>query len=411
METCKYLYILLVVCFILTSFVCVKMRCLMPVDNRAPYLRAYVEGGGSWEAEDSTEGEEEMLSWKPVPSCSLRPVVKQDRNLKKRFNFSVPVLQWAGSFNHSEWRRLQHAPLPFGWRDLSPNEESAYTGLFTLYYIPHIPNKPVVRNTLSLLHDPASSRLFEREYSGQCVRCAVVGNGGILKGSGQGKAIDSHDYVFRMNGAITKHFEDDVGTKTSFYGFTTNTMKNSLKAYWTDGFTMVPQDPGICYIFIPANIRDYVMLAAAVQGEAVPSGSDKGDQPSKYFGYKPSVQHFRMIHPSFIEYVTKRFLNSPLLKMKYGDMYMPSTGALMLMTALHACDQLSLQVSAYGFITRNYEEFSDHYYDMEKKPLRFYANHDMLMEGKLWEFLNSSNVLWLYRRDSVKALSSLDWHL
>lgn len=40
---------------------------------------------------------------------------------------------------------------------------------------------------------------------------------------------------------MTKGFEDDVGTKTSFYGFTVNTMKNSLISYWRLGFTSVPQ--------------------------------------------------------------------------------------------------------------------------------------------------------------------------
>lgn len=45
----------------------------------------------------------------------------------------------------------------------------------------------------------------------------------------------------RLNGAVTKGFEDDVGTKTSFYGFTVNTMKNSLISYRKLGFTSVPQ--------------------------------------------------------------------------------------------------------------------------------------------------------------------------
>lgn len=45
----------------------------------------------------------------------------------------------------------------------------------------------------------------------------------------------------RLNGAVIKGFEKDVGTKTSFYGFTVNTMKNSLIAYSTEGFTSVPR--------------------------------------------------------------------------------------------------------------------------------------------------------------------------
>lgn len=101
------------------------------------------------------------------------------------------------------------------------------------------------------------------------MRCAVVGNGGILNGSRQGEAIDAHDLVFRwgrgrieggpggagevpapdtaprcshrLNGAVIRGFEEDVGTKISFYGFTVNTMKNSLIAYEEYGFTRIPQ--------------------------------------------------------------------------------------------------------------------------------------------------------------------------
>jgi hypothetical protein len=40
---------------------------------------------------------------------------------------------------------------------------------------------------------------------------------------------------------VIKGFEQDVGTKTSFYGFTVNTMKNSLISYQHLGFTSVPQ--------------------------------------------------------------------------------------------------------------------------------------------------------------------------
>lgn len=40
---------------------------------------------------------------------------------------------------------------------------------------------------------------------------------------------------------MIKGFEKDVGTKVSFYGFTVNTMKNSLISYEEYGFTQIPQ--------------------------------------------------------------------------------------------------------------------------------------------------------------------------
>ncbi|KAF3845864.1 hypothetical protein F7725_002942, partial [Dissostichus mawsoni] len=111
---------------------------------------------------------------------------------------------------------------------------------------------------------------------------------------------------------VDEVLKKDVGTKISFYGFSTNTMKNSLGRYHTDGFTRTPQSPEINYIFIPSDLRDYVMMAAAVQGRVVGSGRDRGDS----------------------------FLRSPLLKdIRTRHLYMPSTGALMLLTALHTCDQ------------------------------------------------------------------------
>lgn len=32
------------------------------------------------------------------------------------------------------------------------------------------------------------------------------------------------------------------------------------------------------YIFIPSDVRDYIMLRSAIQGSPVPEGSDKGDE-------------------------------------------------------------------------------------------------------------------------------------
>ncbi|XP_037664570.1 alpha-N-acetylgalactosaminide alpha-2,6-sialyltransferase 2 isoform X6 [Choloepus didactylus] len=273
--------------------------------------------------------------------------IQRDPHFQGLFDLSTPVLLWGELFTQELWDRLSRHKAPYGWQGLSHQ---------------------AIASTLTLLNGSGNAKLFAAsgEPPPGCVRCAVVGNGGILNGSRQGLHIDTHDYVFRLNGAVIKGFEHDVGTKTSFYGFTVNTMKNSLISYWNLGFTSVPQGQDLRYIFIPSNIRDYVMLRSAILGVPVPEGPDEGDM----------------------------FLKSKLINTNFGDLYMPSTGALMLLTALHTCDQ----VSAYGFITSNYRKFSEHYYDRKKRPLIFYVNHDLLLEAALWKDLHKAGIIQLYQR-------------
>ncbi|XP_013361532.1 PREDICTED: alpha-N-acetylgalactosaminide alpha-2,6-sialyltransferase 2 isoform X2 [Chinchilla lanigera] len=278
----------------------------------------------------------------------LSLAVRQHRRFRSLFDLSTPVLLWGGLFTSELWDSLSRHKAPYGWQGLSHQ---------------------AITSTLSLLNRSESAELFvpSREPPPKCIR---------------------------LNGAVIKGFERDVGTKTSFYGFTVNTMKNSLLSYRHLGFTSVPQGQDLCYIFIPSSIREYLMLRSAILGVPVPEGPDEGDRPQTYFGPEASASKFKLLHPDFISYLKERFLKSQLINRGFEDIYMPSTGALMLLTALHTCDK----VSAYGFITHNYGKYSDHYFEREKKPLRFYANHDLRLEATLWRDLHKAGILWLYQR-------------
>lgn len=59
---------------------------------------------------------------------------------------------------------------------------------------------------------------------------------------------------------------------------------------------------------------------------------------------------------------------------------------------------ISMQVSAYGFITQGHERFSDHYYDKSWKRLIFYINHDFNLEKAVWKRLHDEGIIRLYQR-------------
>lgn len=232
--------------------------------------------------------------------------------------------------------------------------------------------------------------------SNRCVRCAVVGNGGILKGSGAGREIDSHDYVFRVNGAITKGFELDVGARTSFYGFTAFSLTQSLLSLGRRGFPHAPGDKGTRYLHFLENSRDYSWLQALLLDQPL------REQKLHWFRRRPreafpdsfSLDRYLILHPDLLRYMKNRFLRSKTLDGIHWRIYRPTTGAFLLLTALQLCDQ----VSAYGFITEGHARFSDHYYDKAWKKTVFYINHDFNLERQVWKRLHSEGIIQLFQR-------------
>lgn len=307
---------------------------------------------------------------------SIRKRVPQTK-FAEMFLQSIPVLQWAKHFSPEQYQRLSHYAGAHGWGSVDIE---------------------VLKSSLGILNTTANRLMFDdwekRKNRSQCIRCAVVGNGGILNDSRKGKEIDEHDYVFRVNGAALKGFEKDVGSRTSFYTFSTNTMRNSMRSYAGVGYRGPPISKETRYIFLPDHDRDYILMKAASTHTAIDKGPERSKKPPKYFGEDVTVEKFKIYHPDFIRYLRNRFLHSRLLKTGARRIYRPSTGAVMLLAAIHTCDQ----VDAYGFMTPDYSLYSDHYYDKQKRPVHFYANHDMRMEMKLWQELHQAGLMNLFMR-------------
>ncbi|XP_008313260.1 alpha-N-acetylgalactosaminide alpha-2,6-sialyltransferase 2 isoform X2 [Cynoglossus semilaevis] len=332
--------------------------------NPGPTEPAYI--GDTYMSEDSV----------PLTNClnSLHSKVSQT-DFGDRFLKDIPVLQWAKHVSPEQYQRLRQYPGAHGWAVIDYNS---------------------LLESLSALNSSANRQMFDdwssRGNQSGCIRCAVVGNGGILRGSKKGAEIDSHHYVFRTNGAVIQGFEKDVGSRTTHYTFSVNTLMNSLRSYAKVGYRRPPLSKETRYIFLPDHDRDYLMMKAAAMHVLVERGAEFNKNPTDIFGKDVSVEKLKMYHPDFIRYIRNRFIRSNTLKTKLKDIYRPSTGAVMLLAALHTCDQ----VSAYGFMTPDYNKYSDHYYDSSHHPVVFYANHDMRLEMTLWQQLHQAGLIRLY---------------
>ncbi|KAK2866608.1 hypothetical protein Q7C36_002664 [Tachysurus vachellii] len=308
------------------------------------------------------------------PSSIRKKLLQTD--FAERYLANVPVLQWAKHFSEPEYERLRHYYGAHGWGSV---------------------DSKILQSSLAILNTSANRLMFDdwerRPKRSQCIRCAVIGNGGILNGSKKGQEIDQNDYVFRTNGAIIQGFEEDVGSRTSFYTFSTNTLRNSLRHYAGLGFKAPPKGKETKYIFLPDHDKDYILMKAAAL-HTPPTENFQSVDTKQYFGDDVTVEKFKMYHPDFIRYLRNRFLHSHTLNTKYKNIYRPSTGAVMLLAAFHTCDE----VNAYGFMTLDYQKYSDHYYDISFHPVKFYANHDLQLELKLWLELHQAGLIKLYMR-------------
>uniref|UniRef100_A0A3B3H3C7 beta-galactoside alpha-2,3-sialyltransferase n=1 Tax=Oryzias latipes TaxID=8090 RepID=A0A3B3H3C7_ORYLA len=153
---------------------------------------------------------------------------------------------------------------------------------------------------------------------GRCLRCAVVGNSGNLRGSGYGKIIDEHNFIMRINLAPTVGYEEDVGSRTTHQFMYPESAKNLA--------------PNISFVLVPFKTLDLVWITSALSTGQI------------RFTYAPVKQFLRVdkdkvqiFNPAFFMYIHDHWT-------KHHGRY-PSTGMLVLFFALHVCDE----VNVFGF--------------------------------------------------------------
>ncbi|CAI5658443.1 unnamed protein product [Oreochromis niloticus] len=266
-----------------------------------------------WDFEDVYS--EDTQHRRPTCAPSLRN--SQDEKFKKAFLPNIRLFLHKDNINMSEWNRLSHFNNPFGFMDYKYDD---------------------VMDSVKLIPKPKEPLLLPKPGGDGCVRCAVVSTGRILNGSKKGVEIDGHDYVFRINGAVSKGYEEDLGNKTSVYVHTAHSITTSLKKY---GYKSAPHDEGIKYVMIPEGMRDFQWLKGLLRGEKVSAGPYRNKLPRDYYSRQYNESHFYVLHQDFLRYVRNRFLLSPNLNKTFQPLVRPTNGAFTLFLALHTCDTVS----------------------------------------------------------------------
>ncbi|KAL2100044.1 hypothetical protein ACEWY4_004438 [Coilia grayii] len=225
-------------------------------------------------------------------------------------------------------------------------------------------------DTSGILHiSPEIFKMFpdDMPYSrSEFKRCAVIGNGGIIRNSKCGKEIDSADFVFRCNiPPISDKYSADVGSKTDFVTINPSIITERFQKLekWRKPFYEVLQTYENASVVLPAfyNTRN-----TDVSFRVKYMLDDFSSQRGVYF-----------FHPQYLLNV-QRFWSLQGVHAKRL-----SSGLMLVTAAMELCEEVHL----YGFwafpMNPSGVVITHHYYDNVKPRPGFHA-----MPHEIFNFLH-----------------------
>ncbi|KAK7124313.1 hypothetical protein R3I94_018624 [Phoxinus phoxinus] len=286
---------------------------------------------------------EQLFHEEPCACMERCLAASDDEWFTKRFRQDVPPLL-----------SLYNSGLPDNiyawWQSLQSKSKASYS--------------QVIQQLFSVI--PGGHRYRDAGPS-RCRTCAVVGNSGNLVGSFYGPLIDSHDFVMRMNKAPVEDYEKDVGYRT------THRILYPESATHLDNTTHL--------VLLPFKTLDLQWVTSALT-----DGTIKRTRFKVIDKLRANKDKVMVIHPAFMHYVHTTWLD-----IKSRRSY-PSTGFLVLMFALHICDE----VSVFGF-GANSKGTWHHYFENIPKSFRRTGKHSGGIETETILELQERQLITLYR--------------
>ncbi|XP_038069906.1 CMP-N-acetylneuraminate-beta-galactosamide-alpha-2,3-sialyltransferase 2-like [Patiria miniata] len=203
---------------------------------------------------------------------------------------------------------------------------------------------------------------------GRCLRCAVVGNSGNLRGSNYGHLINSHDFVFRINKAPTVGFMTDVGSKETHHFMYPESFLN----------------PGHDVNFV---LMDFKLLDIAWLTSALTNGSIKRTYTAVMKKINVTRSKVMIYNPALMHHVHTEWTQ------KHGRY--PSTGHLAMFFALQICDEVNL----FGYGANKLGNW-DHYWKKDDGTHNSFFKktgvHDSNYEQSIMDSLQKAGKIKIY---------------